>query len=57
MMNCSTIGCTNRSDTPFQEGISFHKIPSSKNIKFVVNQYFQKIQIFLCFQVILMKLA
>ena len=30
MVNCLTIGCTNRFDTPSQEGISFHKIPSSK---------------------------
>ena len=30
MINCPAIGCTNRSDTPSQEGISFHKIPSSK---------------------------
>ena len=30
MVNCSAIGCTNRSDTPSQEGLSFHKIPSSK---------------------------
>ena len=30
MVNCSAIGCTNRSDTPSQEVISFHKIPSSK---------------------------
>ena len=30
VVNCSAIGCTNRSDTPSQEGISFHKIPSSK---------------------------
>ena len=30
MVNCLAIGCTNRSDTPSQEGISFHKIPSSK---------------------------
>ena len=30
MVNCSAIGWTNRSDTPSQEGLSFHKIPSSK---------------------------
>ena len=30
MVNSSTIGCTNRFDTPSQEGISFHKIPSNK---------------------------
>ena len=30
MVNCSAIGCTNRYDTPYQKGISFHKIPSSK---------------------------
>ena len=30
MANCSAIGCTNQSDTPSQEGLSFHKIPSSK---------------------------
>ena len=30
MVNCSATGCTNRSDTPPQEGLSFDKIPSSK---------------------------
>ena len=30
MVNCSAIGCTDRPDTPSQEGLSFHKIPSSK---------------------------
>ena len=30
MVTCSAIGCTNQSDTPSQEGISFHNIPSSK---------------------------
>ena len=30
MVNSSAIGCTNQSDTPSQEGISFHKIPSRK---------------------------
>ena len=28
MVNCPAVGCTNRSDTPSQEG--FHKIPSGK---------------------------
>ena len=31
MVNCSTISCTHQCDIPSQEGISFHKIPSSKN--------------------------
>ena len=30
MVNYSAISCTNRSDTPSQEGISFNEIPSSK---------------------------
>ena len=30
MINCPAIDCTNRSDIPSQEGISFHKPPSSK---------------------------
>ena len=30
MVNCSAVGCTNLSDTPSLEGISFHKLPSSK---------------------------
>ena len=30
MVNCSAIGCTNGSNTPSQESISFHKVPSSK---------------------------
>ena len=30
MVNCSAIGCTKQPDTPSQDGINFHKIPSSK---------------------------
>ena len=30
MINCSTIGCRNRSGSPSEEGISFYKIRASK---------------------------
>ena len=30
MVNCSAICCTKRSDTPSQEDISFHKMPSTE---------------------------
>ena len=30
MVNCLAIGCTGWFDTPSQEDINFHKIPSSK---------------------------